>query len=361
MPRIPRKYRTLLVLGLLTLMSARPAAAVIIFLKGQELPLRGYLVRETDDVVVFRQLLESGEERRRTLSKSDIDDLIISVSDERLESLNRSDPQAYREYAEELSEKRKDPDAQQTAIRLFLIAAYLDTDQLGRSCLLGMAGLARDEAERRRFMAMAFLLDPKHDSSLIKSRPTAAPPSSSPAVDVKVADAVVRALRLLRQGQKRDAMTQARRGRLKERLAQVTDKITYEEFAGACDPTCPHCNRGQVNCPECDGNKMVLRGLRRVPCPVCQTRGQMPCPNCGGFYKQHQPSASLVRRILEVEMQYLPVEDRESLTVRRAPERENWTTTIDHGNTAAVRPLTLATISEFDPSLWRYQNGKWTE
>ncbi len=171
---IQNRWAVLLV-GALIFLAPQPASAVIIFLKGQDQPLLGYLVRETSDVVVFRQLLEDGQQRRRTLSKSEIEDLIISVSDERLEKLERSDPQAYREYAEELSEKRKDPDAQETAIRLFLIAAYLDTDRLGRSCLLGMAGLARDEAEQRRFMAMAYLLDPKHDSSLLKS-PTVTDP-----------------------------------------------------------------------------------------------------------------------------------------------------------------------------------------
>ena len=357
---IQNRWAVLLV-GALIFLAPQPASAVIIFLKGQDQPLLGYLVRETSDVVVFRQLLEDGQQRRRTLSKSEIEDLIISVSDERLEKLERSDPQAYREYAEELSEKRKDPDAQQTAIRLFLIAAYLDTDRLGRSCLLGMAGLARDEAEQRRFMAMAYLLDPKHDSSLLKSPTVTDPAQSQLKADAEVADAVLRALRLLRQGKKRDAMTQARRSRLKERLTQVTDKITYEEFEGACDPTCPHCTRGFVKCPECDGQKMVLRGLRRVPCPVCQTRGQGPCPNCGGFYKRHEPSASLVRRILEVEMQYLPIEDRETLTVQRAPDRENWTSSIDQGNTAVARSLTLEAITEFDPRHCNYRDGHWVE
>jgi hypothetical protein len=350
----------MLLVGMLVCLSAGPVFAVIIFLKGQDQPLRGYLLRETEDVVVFRQLLDSGQQRRRTVSKSDIEDLIISVSTERLETLDRTNPQAYREYAEELSEKGKDPDAQQMAIRLFLIAAFLDTEQLGRSCLLGMAGVARDEAERRRFMAMAYLLDPKHDASLIKSRP-AAPPEPPPTAEAAVADGVLRALRLLRQGNKRDAVTQARRARLKERLAQVTEKITYEEFAQACEPTCPHCTRGQVNCPECDGQRMVLRGLRRVPCPVCQTRGQVPCSHCGGLYRKHQPSQSLVRRILEVEMQYLPVDDRASLRVQRAPERESWTTTIDQGNTAAIRPLTLEGITEFDPRLCTYRDGRWRE
>ena len=196
---IQHRWAVWLVVALI-LFAARPASAVIIFLKGQDQPLLGYLVRETSDVVVFRQLLEDGQQRRRTLSKSDIEELINSVSDERLETLERSDPQAYREYAEELSEKRKDPDAQQTAIRLFLIAAYLDTDRLGRSCLLGMAGLARDEAERRRFMAMAYLLDPKHDTNLLKSRTVTSPSQPQPQADADVADAVLRTLRCCAKG-----------------------------------------------------------------------------------------------------------------------------------------------------------------
>ena len=348
-----------LLLGAVVLLAPQPASAVIIFLKGQEAPLRGFLVRETEDVVVFRQLLEDNQQRNRTLSKRDIDDLIISVSEERLEALDRSKPQAYREYAEELSEKRKDPDAQLTGIRLFLIAAYLDTERLGRSCLLGMAGLARDEAERRRFLAMAYLLDPKHDASQLKSRTVEAPPK--PEVDAEVADAVLRALRLLRQGNRRDAMTQARRSRMEERLAQVTDTISYDEFAAACESTCPHCTRGVVTCPECDGQKMVVRGLKRVPCPVCGTRGQGTCPHCGGQYKTHRASASLVRRILALEMQYLPVTDPQLLTVKRTADREDWDTSTARGNTAAARPLMLESITEFDPRQDTYRHGRWTE
>jgi hypothetical protein len=68
-----------------------------------------------------------------------------------------------------------------------------------------------------------------------------------------------------------------------------------------------------------------------------------------------------VRRILEIEMQYLPLDERESLAVHRAPEREGWTTTIERGNTAAARPLALEGITEFDPRLCTYRQGEWTE
>ena len=100
------------------------------------------------------------------------------MSEERLAELVRSNPDAYREYAEELAEKRKDPDAQQTSIRLFQMAAVLDPQRLGRSCLLGMVPLARDAAEQRRFRAMAYLLDPDHDPALLQASEQTAARSS---------------------------------------------------------------------------------------------------------------------------------------------------------------------------------------
>jgi len=60
-------------------------------------------------------------------------------------------------------------------------------------------------------------------------------------------------------------------------------------------------------------------------------------------------------------MQYLPIEDRETLTVQRAPERENWTSSIDQGNTAVARSLTLEAITEFDPRHCNYRDGHWVE
>ncbi len=133
-----------LVRGLLLLLlclPARPAAAVILYLKDQDQPIRGYYVRENEHAVVLLELLPNGSTAERSVPRTQIDDMIRSVSEERLAALRPENPDAYREYAEELAEKRKDPDAQLTGLRLYQMAAVLEPQRLGRSCLLGMVPL----------------------------------------------------------------------------------------------------------------------------------------------------------------------------------------------------------------------------
>ena len=256
------------------------AQAVILFLKGKDEPIRGYLVREDAGAVTLQQLKNDGETVERTVPRTEIDQLIKSVSSERLAALDPSEPDRYREYAEELAEKRKDPDAQLAGIRLFLIAAYLEPERLGRSCLLGMAPLARDEAEQRRFRAMSYLLDPAHDLSQLKTTTVKKPTEVK--LEPRYARFVIRALRLLRQNKKRDARLQARRINMKERLPLLTDLITYEEFDEACELVCS-CRRGRIECPDCRGKGFTLDAdSNRVTCRTCGTRGEIVCPRCNG-------------------------------------------------------------------------------
>ena len=88
-------------------------------------------------------------------------------------------PQAYRDYAEELAEKRDDPEARMTSLRLYLIAAHLDPERLGRGCLLGMSNLAETPFEARKYRALAYLLDPKHDRTIFQL-PLPPPAKSDP-------------------------------------------------------------------------------------------------------------------------------------------------------------------------------------
>jgi len=50
---------------------------------------------------------------------------------------------------------------------LYLIAAYRNPQELGRSSLLGMTALARTPAEERRFRAMTYLLGDDHDPATV--------------------------------------------------------------------------------------------------------------------------------------------------------------------------------------------------
>jgi hypothetical protein len=338
--------------------SAQPAAAVILYLKDQAPPIRGYFVREDEHVVVLRELLPNGTTAERSVPRSQIEDLIQSVSEERLAELRPESPDGYREYAEELSEKRKDPDARRTGIRLYQMAAVLEPQRLGRSCLLGMVPLAQDAAEQRRFRAMAYLLDPDHDPALLQATEPAATRSTE--LDEKQAEFLLKALRALRQGKRKEALSQARRSKLKDRLPLLTDTLTYEEFEKACDPTCPHCTRGRQPCPACGGSRSVPgSGPSRVACSTCGASGEVVCAVCRGNHKTNPLSPSLLKRILALELEWLPGADPASAAT--PPTRPPWSRTVQLEQTAPARELTLETLTEFNPRQNRYQEGRWTE
>ena len=337
---------------ILVCLAAKPALGVIIFLKGKEEPVRGLLVRENEHVVVINEVGADGTTTERTISRSDIEDTIRTVSPERLEALQPDKPDGYREYAEELAEKSKDPDARLTALRLFLIAADLAPDRLGRSCLLGMVPLARSEAEKRAFRAMAYLLDPTHDPGVL-TMPVQSTRARSRA-EPEQAQSVMEALRLLRQGKRNAAVTLAGRIAMEEQLPLLTDTITYSEFEEACEAACPHCHRGRVKCPECDGRKFVSGR----PCPVCGSRGYVTCSRCGGDYRENPLSKSLLKRIVQLELNRLP--DAEPASAPSRPTGVPWSRGVQQGQYGALPPLTLQSLTEFDPSKNVFRDGEWT-
>lgn len=342
------------------LLVPRPAGAVIVLMKADGPPILGFLVRQTDQAVTLRQVLKDGSTKQRTIGRSDIDQLILSVSSDRLTKLDPKKPDQYREYAEELSEKRKDPDARQTAIRLFLITAHLAPDRLGRSSMLGLIPLARSDRERRRFRAMAYLLDPAHDRELLKMQHPTRPPSST--LDNGRGKAMVRALQLLRRGERRQALSQAKRLHLEENLAKLTTSISYEEFEQACAATCPHCTRGSIECPECKGEKQVL-GANAVSttCLVCSGTGHVVCPFCHGDYRDNPLSPSLLRRIVLVELAWLAPDGDPPKSVTDGPvvPLASWGQAVARGQIARILPLRLDMLTEMDPAACNYRDGKW--
>lgn len=353
MTRLRRPIASTLALTLLgwSLLQA-PAAAAIVFLKGEDEPIRGFLRREDDQTVVIDQLLSDGSTTERTIPKSEIEDLLKTVSPERLAALQPDQPDQYREYAEELAEKRKDPEAHFTAIRLYLIAAYLAPERLGRSCLLGMVPLARDATEERRFRAMAYLLDPAHDEQLLTDSTLA--PARQPEAPPRQAEFALRALRLLRQGKRNEALLQARRVRMEDQLPALTDRITYEEFEQACARVCPHCDRGKQECPQCQGKKIVAG----KSCAACGAGGKITCPHCGGNYRENPLSPALLQKIIQVELDWLPAAT--PLTPSPAPPRDSWSISAEQGHLASFPPLTLETLTQFDPRQNRYRDGQWS-
>lgn len=154
-------------LALLAAIPLRSASAVLIQLKSGE-TVFGHFLREDDTKITINAVGVDGRTRERTfLKSSEVKNIVHTVDRERLASLNPEEPESYRNYAEILAGKKRDPEARDTALRLYYLAASLDRENLGFSSVLGMIPLARSPVEEMRFRSMAFLLDPVHDDAIL--------------------------------------------------------------------------------------------------------------------------------------------------------------------------------------------------
>jgi hypothetical protein len=295
--------------------SAPPAWAVTIVLKNSDTPLRGYPVSENESVVVIKILEADGKLVERSIPRAEIDLIHYPVSRERLESLHPDRPKEYRDYAEELAEKRIDPEARETSLRLYVIAAYLDPQKLGRSSLLGMTALARNAHEERRIRALAFLQDAEHDRQIL-APPT--PPPADPQMPNEFSDelqkmSLLRALEMLRKGQQIDALSTVHRPGVPELLGKYAEHLTMDQFHEACADR--------------------------------QRRG---------------PGAprELALRILRIEMDLLGA-GPDVLGHAADQGLTGWSAISPEALARPTRPLTLDAVTHFDPRQCLYRDGTW--
>ena len=207
---------------------AAPAHAVVVLKKGETEPLMGYLVRQDVETVVVREVLPDNLSREQTIRRADIDELLITVSPERLAALDPSNPRLYREYAEELAEKARDPEARDAAVRLYAIAAWLGDNNLRKGALLGLAGFAATPADERRFRAAAYLHDAAPDPALI-AREASVPRARTDAERDAIVE-LLRALRAVRQGKPSEARPILERETIFQPLALLASTITRDEL-----------------------------------------------------------------------------------------------------------------------------------
>ena len=297
----------------LVMAAAAPARAVVIFPKEGRAAIKAFLVRQDDEKVVIRQTRPDGSTVEREIYRVEIDDMIVSVSDERLASLRPKSPSAYRDYAEELAEKREDPDARQAAIRLYLMAAWLDRARLGRSCLLSMTSLARTPEEERTFRAMAYLLDPQHDRRLLKTPDAAA--GTVVGSSARLPEPLMTALRLLRQGSRR-ALSKAESGSVRPLFDQIKEYLSYEEFVAAAE--------------------------------TCRSSGRLP--------------PEVLRKLIQLELTFGGIPQPASVAQPAADKSgANWSQTVRLGRVDPVPSLSLETLTEFDPRKCVFRDGQWVE
>jgi hypothetical protein len=284
---------------------------VIVIPKGDGPTIAGFLVREDPAKVVLREELQDGTFQEREIPRSEIDELIVTVDAERLESLRPDDPHGYRDYAEELAVKRRDPEARAMAVRLYLIAAYLAPEKLGRSCLMGMAALADGPAERRKFRAMAYLLDPAHNRELLeRSEADARGAPTAPDAD---RGELVDALRLLRQG--KYGLAQGKAESVEPLFDRYGRVLSRDEFIETCQ-----------SAPDAGLPDDLLRGILRLELTLSE-----------------------------------PTSPEEHSRPAKGPAPARWLRIIATGGHKPVPSLSLETITEFDPCKCVFRRGRWVE
>ncbi|TWT39656.1 hypothetical protein [Blastopirellula retiformator] len=300
---------TLFILLVCSLGVSRAGAAVVL-LRGDADPVAGYVEGRSGGMLRLRIPQSGGQSVTREIPLSDVEDVLETVSPTRLAELRPDDPNGYRNYAEELAQKKVDPEARETALRLFLIAARLDSARLGKSSLLGMTAIARSAEEGNRFQAMAYLLDPEHDAQLIQKRH--AVQLASPERLDEWTDLIITGLRKLRGGDYRSARAILKKPDIAKSFDSIVAEITYEEALAVLNKTCPGCEGG------------------RIPLPM-------------------------MRKMVLAELALLP-ETHDSSDTESVPEWSELTATENHKPLTA---LTLETITEFDPRNSVFRQGKW--
>lgn len=233
MLRLARFLALILMLVLGLPLAAPQASAAIVLLAGGGEPVKGIVVRRDASGLTVRVDGPNGRLVDRLIPLNQVESVIATVSPERLAALSPDRPQDYRNYAEELAEKREDPEARQTARRLFHIAAYLDPDRLGRGSLLAMTLLAETPEQARRLRALVYLIDPAGSRGVLTTTDATAP---RPRLGVSEAgrELILAAVRSLRRGQERYALGHAKREGFKEQFAKLGSTLTYEQFMDLC-------------------------------------------------------------------------------------------------------------------------------
>ena len=308
-----RSLLVLLVFGSILGLWVVEAQAVVVFVKGRDKPIIGIIKQKDERFVVVEQVLSNGTRPVTKIPRADIEDIIETVVPERLEKLDPENPQAYHDYAEELTVKRDDPEAREMAIRLYLIAAHLDPKDHGRSSLLGMVQLARNDNEERNLRAMAYLLDSEHNESVLREPDVVK--SKPKSVDDGARQRLLTAIRQVRQQQRQHmARETANREEVKALFAQVEEIMSHKEFINASS--------------------------------------------------EKELSPHSLEKLITLELALLP---STGVVARPQSTRKltSWLQGIDRDGLAAVPPLSLnpeqmlEKITEFDPNNCYFRDGKW--
>lgn len=277
------------------------ASGAVVYLKSGGKPVYGFIEQETGTQILMRSL-EGGELKDRVIPLSEVEFVLRTVQTERLEKLVPSQPAAYRDYAEELSVKRADPEAREVSIRLFLITANLDDDNLRASALRSLIALARNPEEKRRFQALAFRLGVRKSFGNKNL--------SLGDAQLQITDrqrlTLVQLMRAWRLGSTNRANMLLKREPFDELFAENDFGITYAEFESII-------RKSQVK--GSDLGKLLVLELK------------LTAPKTASKQKE---------------------------------KKVDWGEMVSSGMTEPITHIGLETVTEFNPNECYFRNGKWT-
>jgi len=360
-------YRFILLglpLGLFGLLGLASSASAIIIESGG-VQVSGHVLREDDNKLTIRHVTPEGQEKTTEFPRAKIK-VVHRVEEKRLAGLSKDNPKGYRDYADELARQESDPEAKYMARRLYLIAASLDPAQYGVSSLRRLADLADSRAEARRCRALAYLMDPKADAKIIEPDAAARPVQPTKAQAAAFQD-FIKAVQSYRSGKVMTARDTAKREGLEKIFSQAPDKMDQKSFLKMCtDANCPTCRtKGTVTCPTCMG-KGTVRVIGKITerCSKCQGKKVVTCETCDGKGINLDLSADVVRRLLRAELWAT-----EQLVGggggdtggggKKGAGDKSWSSVLKRRQVDPVLPLSLETITEFDPSKCHYRGGSW--
>ncbi len=280
-----------------------PACSDVVYLRDQP-PVFGRVVSEHPEHVVFRQRLAGDTAyRERILPREEILYIVLTVDPSVLGQLDPAEPASYRELAEELAVQRRDPEARDLALRLYLLAARYGDRQLQQSCFRAMLPLARSPAEEMSLRALAWqtLGD---ELRWLESAPSRAE-LSPPAADAEQLVRLRETLRQLRLGDRAEAAREIDKPWFGEAIRQYSSICSWQDL--------------------------------RV------------------WSAERELKTEWLARILELEIAI-----GRSAADSRADEMKNWSELI-HRRHPHRGPVTFDNVTEFDLSNSIYRDGKWVK